>query len=171
MSYLNLYTCTHCTCTHCKPPKRLCTAHTQLHLPPALSCPADAPSPDGGDLLHHISRGVQVDEALVDPAVGHTRQVTAQQCAGRCSRRVMQGPRAQHDALCSCLPSSLAAARCGCPMLARSVAKSCPHAPTRCCCGCCYPTPPRRSRHSSCLTSSRSGPRCWYPHRKETCGW
>jgi hypothetical protein len=25
-------------------------------------------SPDGGDLLHHISRGVQVDEALVDPA-------------------------------------------------------------------------------------------------------
>jgi hypothetical protein len=32
---------------------------------------AAAASPDGGDLLHHISRGVQVDEALVDPESKH----------------------------------------------------------------------------------------------------
>jgi hypothetical protein len=32
-----------------------------------LQAAAAAASPDGGDLLHHISRGVQVDEALVDP--------------------------------------------------------------------------------------------------------
>lgn len=52
----------------------LVTGRTLNPYPHTDLFPVPAPSPDGGDLLHHISRGVQVDEALVDPADMQQRQ-------------------------------------------------------------------------------------------------
>jgi hypothetical protein len=48
----------------------LCDCRSPSRLLPLLLLPLLlwlVVSPDGGDLLHHVSRGVQVDEALVDP--------------------------------------------------------------------------------------------------------
>lgn len=99
---------------------------------------------DAGDLLHHVRRAVQVDEALVDPAwrkhnANHTyrwlSQLGSMQDDKQSSANVQHLCRIQNVCMARVVELEGATSEAG------------------------------------WRTASRSGPRCWYPHRKATCGW
>ena len=129
------------------------------------------PPPDGSNLLHDLSRGVQVDQALVDahlkPA-GHSVCLTG----GKTERKHKQ--QAAHAGPCS---NSRFWARnaclCLCLMPCRDVhsraasAKAGGHYSS-----CSMPTAAWQAlREAASRCGALTCPRCWFPHRKGTCGW